>query len=420
VPVLNEILRDQDATALYIAPLNALVEDQLQAVERFSSNPPASHVKPGSYAHYTRSLRIGPRSVLVARYEGTLKDNEVRRAIRGNRPRVVITNPEMLHRSIVPHHGKAWTYLVSNLRYLIVDEMHVYKGMFGANFANILRRLFRLAAYYGTEPQIVGCSASIGNPEALFQALTGRTKPTVISASDNGAPLYRQCRVILDIAKAEEAMSTAAKNIVVKSVGDLKARTIAFMHSIPEVDQVYRYVTGELRRSFKGIGKNTVREYKREIPPDEKAKVTADLRSGATLGVISTTALQLGIDIGDLAVCLVCKFPGSRAGFFQQAGRVGRRGDSLVFFLADESPLDQHFVRRPEELLDAPAEVVYLNPNHHETVLNHLECAAQELTLDAKRDARFWPGDFKALVSEMVARGQEGGPRCPDLEPEAR
>jgi DEAD/DEAH box helicase domain-containing protein len=231
----------------------------------------------------------------------------------------------------------------------------------------------------------------------------------VIPASASGAPLHRQRRVVLDIASADEAMPTVAKNIMVKAVGDLKARTIAFMRSISEVDQVYRYVTGDLGRAIKGISKTAVREYKREIPPDEKAKVTADLRAGATLGVISTTALQLGIDIGDLAVCVVCKFPGSKAGFFQQAGRVGRRGDSLVFFLADESPLDQHFVRRPEELLDAPAEVVYLNPDHQETVLDHLECAAEELPLDAKRDAPFWPGDFKALVTAMVARGKREG-----------
>jgi DEAD/DEAH box helicase domain-containing protein len=106
-------------------------------------------------------------------------------------------------------------------------------------------------------------------------------------------------------------------------------------------------------------------------------------------------------------VCIVCKFPGSKAGFFQQAGRVGRQGESLVFFLADESPLDQHFVRRPEELLDAPSEVVYLNPDHEQTVLNHLECAAEELSLNAERDARFWPGDFKALVTAMVKRGKQ-------------
>ena len=409
VPILNGVLQEPTATALYIAPLNALVEDQLQAVERFGSHPSTGHVKPGSYAHYARTVRIGSSSLLVGRYDGSLKSDDVRRLIRQNKPQVIVTNPEMLHYSIVPHHRKAWSYLVSNLRYLVLDELHVYKGMFGANFANILRRLFRLAAHYGNEPQIIGCSASIGNPEALFRALTGRDKQTLIPASANGAPLHRQRRVILDIAKGEEAMPTVAKSIATKAIGELKARTIAFMRSISEVDQVYRYVTGELGRSVKGISKTTVREYKREIPPDEKAKVTADLRSGATLGVVSTTALQLGIDIGDLAVCIVSKFPGSKATFFQQAGRVGRRGDSLVFFLADESPLDQHFVRRPEELLDAPAEVVYLNPDHQETVLNHLECAAEELTLDAKCDAQFWPGDFKALVTAMVARGKKDG-----------
>src|SRR5262249_9406470 len=168
---------------------NALVEDQLQAVEQFGSDPPATHVTLGSYDHYTRTVRLGSRSVLVGRYEGTLKSEDVRRRIRDNRPQVIVTNPEMLHRSIIPHHRKAWNYLVPNLRSLILDEMHVYKGMFGANFANVLRRLFRLAAHYGREPQVIGCSASIGNPEALFTALTGRKKPTVIPAPAPGAPL---------------------------------------------------------------------------------------------------------------------------------------------------------------------------------------------------------------------------------------
>ena len=221
--------------------------------------------------------------------------------------------------------------------------------------------------------------------------------------------LHRQRRVILDLAKAEGVLPTVAKEIVVKTVGDLKARTLAFMRSISEVDQVYRYVTGALRRSVKGISRTTIREYKREIPPDEKTKVTADLRSGATLGVISTTALQLGIDIGDLAVCLICKFPGSKAAFFQQSGRVGRRGDSLVLFLADESPLDQHFVRRPEELLDAQSEVVYLNPDHRQTVLDHLWCAAEELPFDLERDSIFWPQNLEQLLKELVATGKKQG-----------
>ncbi len=204
-------------------------------------------------------------------------------------------------------------------------------------------------------------------------------------------------------------MSTIAKDVMAGLIRDQKARTIGFMCSISEVDQVYRYVSAELARTVKGISKTTVREYKREIPPDEKARVTADLRSGATLCVISTTALQLGIDIGDLSACVVCKFPGSRAGFFQQGGRVGRKGESLVLLLADESPLDQHYVRRPEELLDAPPEVVHLNPNHKETVLKHLWCAVEELPFDAARDAEFWGPNVADLLKELVEKGRREG-----------
>jgi DEAD/DEAH box helicase domain-containing protein len=409
VPVLNEVMRDPNATALYLAPLNALVEDQLQAVERFGMDPPIRHTKPGTFDHAIRRLRLGPRTVLVARYDGTIQDQDVRRRIRGGRPQVLVTNPDMLHRSMLPHHAGAWSHMFSNLSYIVLDELHVYRGMFGANFANVLRRVLRLARHHGRKPQILACSASIGNPRELFTAVTGRTQPVIIPAAASGAPVHRQRRVVLDLRRGEDAMSTVAKDLVVASVGKERARTIAFMRSIPEVDQVHRYVTGELARRMKGIGRQTVREYKREIPPDEKAQVTADLRSGATLGVISTTALQLGIDIGELSVCVVCKFPGSKAAFFQQGGRVGRRGESLVLFIADESPLDQHFARRPEELLDAMSEVVYLNPDHRETVLQHLWCAAEELPFDAKRDAEFWGPDVALLYQELMERGRSAG-----------
>ncbi len=409
VPVLNGMLSTPKATALYLAPLNALVEDQLQAVEKFGSDPAVRGVPNGSLAQYVRSLNFGGVRVNVARYDGTIRDNDLRKQIRSLNPQVVITNPDMLHYGMLPHHAGAWSHLFANLRYVVLDEMHVYKGMFGSNFANVLRRVLRLADHYGQRPQLIACSASIGNPKELFRSLTGRASPTLIPATASGAPVHRQRRIVLDLGRADGAMATVAKDLMLACVAEEHARTIAFMRSIPEVDQVYRYVTGELKRIKKDVGPNTVREYKREIPPNEKARVTADLRSGATLGVISTTALQLGIDIGDLSVCIVSKFPGSKAAFFQQAGRVGRRGESLVLFLADESPLDQHFVRRPPELLDAPSEVVFLNPDHHETVLNHLWCADEELRLDPKREVRFWGEGVLPLIEELASGRKEDG-----------
>ncbi|MBS0189675.1 MAG: DEAD/DEAH box helicase [Planctomycetes bacterium] len=399
-PVLNRVVREPAATALYLAPLNALAEDQLNGLDRLGETP-TEHYRSGTLAEYTRPLRLGTRTIRAARYEGSIKDPDVRKSIRLGSPNIVITNPDMLHHGLLPHHEKLWRPLFSNLAFIVLDELHTYKGMFGANVANIVRRVLRIAGHYGKHPQIIGCSASIGNPVELFTAITGRSEPVLIAASDSGAPVRRQKRVILDVTAVEEAMPTLAKNIVVAAVGEYKARTITFMHSIPEVDQVYRYVSGELGRALKGVGKRVVREYKREIPPAEKARVTSDLRTGATLGVISTTALQLGIDIGDLSVCVVCKFPGSKAAFQQQAGRVGRNGESLVLFVADESPLDQHYVARPDELLHGSPEVVYLNPDHRETVLNHLRCAAEELPLDPSTDCEFWGPAISDLVSEL-------------------
>ena len=404
VPVANAILNDRQATALYISPLNALAEDQLEAIDRLGSSP-VQHFRPGTYPQYVRSIKIGTNSFTVARYDGSVKDQDIRRGIRKSEPNVVITNPDMLHYGILPHHKKAWPQFFANLRFIVIDEIHVYRGMFGANCANILRRVLRLAKHYGASPQIIACSASIGNPAELFSGLTGRSDPVLISAAANGAPIRRQKRVILDLARSADAMPTVVKDLLVEAIGKKRARTIAFMRSISEVDQVYRYVAGELSRSFKGISKTTIREYKREIPVEQKANVTSDLKNGATLGVISTTALQLGIDIGDLSIAVVAKFPGSKAAFFQQAGRVGRSGESLVFFIADRSPLDQWFAQRPHELLEATSEVVFVNPSHRETVLSHLRCAAEELPIDHSLDTEFWGEELPSLLDELAARG---------------
>lgn len=397
IPALNAALGG--GTVLYLAPLNALVEDQLGSMERFSDPAPkASREKAGRYSH---RIRLGSRAIAACRYDGTVP-NDQRKELRAQ-AQVLITNPDMLHSGILPHHH-LWERFFANLAYVVVDEMHVYKGMFGANFAHVLRRVLRVAASYGKRPQIIACSASIGNPVELFEALSNRKDPVLIRADESGAPVRRQRRVILDVGRSTEAMPTIAKDLLLNLIGDHRARTIGFMRSISEVDQVCRYVKGELGRRLKGVSANTVMEYKREIPPQQKAAVTADMRSGATLGVISTTALQLGIDIGELSACIVCKFPGSKAAFMQQAGRVGRTGESLVLFVADESPLDQHYVVRPAELLSGPPEVVYLNPRHRETVLSHLRCAAEEVPLDPEKDQQYWGGDLEGLLKELSER----------------
>jgi DEAD/DEAH box helicase domain-containing protein len=403
VPVLSELRRDPTATALYLAPLNALVEDQLEAVTRFSSMILDPRPRPQSFEAYCRKIRLGVGDVVVARYDGQVP-NDYRKPVRAAKPRVLITNPEMLNQGILPHH-ELWSDFFSGLRFIVLDEMHVYRGMFGANVANLLRRVMRIAHHKKRRPRVIGCSASIGNPAELFAALTGRTAPIVVSAAESGAPVYRQRMVLLDSARSGEAMPTTAKNIILDLVGGEHARTITFMRSISEVDQVYGYVSGELQRA-KGVGERTIREYKREIPVAEKAQITRDLRTGATLGVISTTALQLGIDIGDLSAALVCKFPGSKAALMQQAGRVGRQGESLAILLLDESPFDQHFVLRPDDLLQRGSEVVYLNPDHPEVLGRHLLAAAEELPLDPAEDRRFFGAAITDALARLASEGQ--------------
>ena len=188
VPIFNSLVSNEKATALYIAPLNALAEDQMRSIERFSRRPPPSSLRP--WDHYTRSVDVGATPILVARYDGsTSPQSQLRTRIRKAQPRVLVTNPDMLHYGILPHHDKLWIEFFRNLRFIVIDELHVYKGMFGTHFANVLRRVLRIVKSYGGKPQIIACSASIGNPLDLFKAVAGRPSPILVAASANGAPL---------------------------------------------------------------------------------------------------------------------------------------------------------------------------------------------------------------------------------------
>lgn len=399
VPILDALSRDPAATALYLAPINALVEDQMGAVTRFGDTSSV----PGVPDEIAVRLTLGNAEVTVARYDGGVPSGPIRSAVRRAAPRLLITNPDMLSHGLLPHHD-LWARFFANLRCVVLDEMHTYRGLFGAHVANLLRRLWRIT---GTCPQVIGCSASIGNPEELFHHLVGRHPGTVIRDSDSGAPRHRRRTMVVDttrIGGGGDRMAAAAAGLVTDLVERGDAPTITFMRSIREVDVVHERAVRDLSVSCgHADASRWVRPYKREMPVELKAQVIRDLRDGAARAVVATTALQMGIDVGALSVAVVGGFPGRVAALNQSTGRAGRSGEGLAVVLLGDSALDQHYAVRPDELTNPP-EHVFVHPDNEEIVRRHVLAAADEKPLGVDDHEAFGPSTFD-LVEELRSSG---------------
>ena len=295
----------------------------------------------------------------------------------------------MLHKGILPHHTK-WVKLFENLRYVVIDELHSYRGVFGSHVANVLRRLQRLCAFYGSEPQFLCCSATIGNPRELAEALTGR-------GDDAGRPQRRAARreVLRDLQpagrqppardpplRAQLARATWRCRFLEKGL-----QTIVFAPSrlATEVLVTYLKEAIETRPGSEGV----IRGYRGGYLPLKRREIERGLREGSVLGVVSTNALELGIDIGSLDVAVLLGYPGSVASTWQQAGRAGRRnGTSVAVLVANSTPLDQYIAQHPDYFFDAPVEQARINPDNLHILVSHVKCAAFELPLRGRRALR--------------------------------
>lgn len=402
VPIFQAVLEDPRATALYISPLNALGEDQLESFTGYDEDERdwTAVAAANPQAAYLREIRLGPRRINLARYDGNV-DPAYRQPVRDAVPNILVTNPEMLHWGILSHSSSSWSSYLSRLRYVVIDELHVYRGIFGGNMANLMRRLRRVCHYAGSHPQFICCSATIRNPVELAEAITGH-RPELVPASADGSPKWRRRFVLWDTTRTDDSINTEAKNLVTELVGAHRVKTIAFMRSIPSVRALYQYTREELRDRH-GIDQPLLASFYRALTPEKKRSTTQDLRSGRLQGVLATTALQLGIDIGDLSAAVIVKYPGSIAAVKQQAGRAGRRGEGLVFLLLDQDPLNQFFARHPEEFFDMGAEDVYVDPDNPYILLDHLWCAAQDRPIDPRADRQFWGDQLDAYLAELVA-----------------
>lgn len=360
LPVLDAILKDPNARALYLFPTKALSADQ--AAELYSL------------------VEILGEDIKCFTYDGDTPA-AARSAIR-QAGHVVVTNPDMLHAGILPHHTK-WVKLFENLRYVVIDEIHAYRGVFGGNLANVIRRLQRICAFYGAHPQFICCSATIKNPDELARQMIGRPLTKI---DENGAPAGKKHVVFYNppVVNRQLGIRKSALGETRRlAVGFLKNRiqTIVFARARVAVEVLVRSLKDQVRDVLGHA--DSVRGYRGGYLPTLRREIERELRAGRITTVVSTNALELGIDIGQLDACILCGYPGTIASTWQQAGRAGRRqGESILIVVANSSPLDQYIVNHPEYFFGQSPEQALINPDNLYILLNHVKCAAYELPFE--------------------------------------
>ncbi|MDZ4802021.1 MAG: DEAD/DEAH box helicase [Bryobacteraceae bacterium] len=359
LPVLNRLASDPDARAMYLFPTKALAEDQLHEFQ-------------------------GAVDAMGAKFKAFTYDGDTpqdaRKAIR-ERANVVLTNPDMLHTGVMPHHTK-WAKLFENLRYLVIDELHYYRGVYGSHLANLLRRFHRICEFYGSKPQILCCSATIANPKQLAESLTGLDFELV---DNNGAPSGEKYFVFYNPPVVNRQLGIRrsylheTRRLAMEFI-ERGQQTLVFANNRLATEVLLTYLKESCER--RPMGSDMIRGYRGGYLPRERREIERKLRNGEIRAVVSTNALELGIDIGSLDVVVMAGYPGTVASTLQRAGRAGRRvSSSIAVLVASSAPLDQYIVEHPDYFFQRTPEHAFINPDNLEIALNHLRCAAFELPI---------------------------------------
>jgi len=350
LPVLEEVIKNPDSRAIFLYPLKALAQDQKKAIDALTAGLPVS---------------ARPRTAI---FDGDTSAH-FRRKIRENPPHILITNPEMLHLSLLPGH-EAWSTLFAGLTHVVADEMHTYRGVMGSHMALVFRRLLRVCGRFGTRPTFVFSSATIGNPGELATSLTGLPVETV---TESGAPAGARHFLFVN---PEQAAATTAVMLLAAAL-KRGLRTIVYTQSRKMTELISLWIS-ERAKAYA----SRVSAYRSGFLPEERRNIEAAMASGELLAVVSTSALELGIDIGGLDLCILCGYPGSVMSAWQRGGRVGRAlRESAVILVAGEDALDQYFMRHPADFFDRPPESAVINPDNPVIAARHIECAAAEIPL---------------------------------------
>ncbi|MDQ0483320.1 DEAD/DEAH box helicase [Guptibacillus hwajinpoensis] len=356
LPVLDTILKDPSSRALYLFPTKALAQDQKSEINELIDEMEVD------LKGYTYDGDTSPTIRQIVRKAG----------------HIVMTNPDMLHSAILPHHTK-WVSLFENLKVIVIDELHTYRGVFGSHVANVIRRLKRICSFYGSNPIFICTSATIANPKELAEELTGEA---VTLINNNGAPTGRKHFVLYNPPVVNQALNIRrsatleARNIAVELLRN-NIQTIVFARSRVRVEILLTYLQQLEQRE---LGPRSIMGYRGGYLPKQRREIEQGLRSGKIKGVVSTNALELGVDIGQLQACVLTGYPGTIASTWQQAGRAGRRQDeSVVFVVASSSPLDQYMITHPDYFFERNPEEARVNPNNLIILVDHVKCAAYEL-----------------------------------------
>ena len=382
LPVLHGLLENRTRRALYVFPTKALAQDQYKTLSRLI--PEGSRIRHGIFDGDTPSQERA----------------DVRRS-----SQLLITNPDMLHLGILPNH-RSWYEMLRGLRYVVIDEAHVYRGVFGSHVANVIRRLRRLCQRFGGDPQFILCSATIANPGEHAEGLVGLPFHVV---GENGSPYGGKDFVLwnppmLDMAKGGRHSTNSEAALIFAELLRRRVRTLTFVRSRRAAELLYVYARDQLRESDPDVAKR-VAPYRASYLPEDRRRIERDFFEGRLLGLTTTNALELGIDIGDLDATILTGYPGSIASTRQQAGRSGRGGErSLSMLIALDNPLDQYLMRHPEHLFGVPHESARISPANPYILRPHLLCAAYEAPLTME-DTEFFGPDLLWYAGELVDNG---------------
>jgi DEAD/DEAH box helicase domain-containing protein len=371
IAVLETLLKDPDSRAFYLFPTKALAQDQLRVLREFFSPD------------------------LLRTEEFSTFDGDTPQADRNGirkRARLILTNPDMLHIGILPNH-RSWSRLLRSLKYVVIDEAHIYRGVFGSHVAGVIRRLRRLCKLYGSEPRFICCSATIANPGEHAEKLTGLPFTVV---DNDGSPHGEKGFVfwnppIIDRARSTRRSANSEATKLFTELVSQNIRTLTFTRSRRLTEIIYAYSRDKLAEINPPLARR-IKSYRAGYLPQERRQIEREFFKGQLLGVVATVALELGIDIGDLEATVLTGYPGSIASTWQQAGRSGRgKEGSISFLIGLDNPLDQYFMHHPESFFQKSFENALVNPDNHYILRAHLLCAAWELPLTGDDEKLFGP-----------------------------
>jgi len=378
LPVIDQLKRDHRSHALYLFPLKALARDQLETVQQLLKIAETKN-------------KTAPQ-LRAAVYDGDISAYQ-KSKIRKTLPHILLSNPEMLHLALLAHHH-LWENFFKHLKYIVIDEVHTYRGVMGSNMAWVFRRLQRICRLYGSKPVFIFCSATIANPASLAKKLTGLDVSVV---NESGAPFGKKDVILMRGVEGAARTATA----LIHSAVHRGLRTICYTQS-RKITELIAIWASQRAPSFSDM----ITAYRAGFLPEERRSIEKKLGTGELLAVVSTSALELGIDIGNLDICILVGYPGTIMSTWQRAGRVGRDGkDSALILIAHEDALDQYFINHPDIFFNMPPEKAIINPWNNIILKQHLECAAAELRLD-KSDPLLNDRSVKKAVAQLEYSGK--------------